>query len=360
MSKFFSSKYRDLVPYTPGEQPQEQVFIKLNTNESPFPASPKVQDAVSEAVKSLHLYSDPESAALSSAVADYLNVSRDQILMTNGSDEILNFAFMAFGDSEHPFSFPDITYGFYKVIADLNQVPFREIPLKEDFTVDVEAFCRCDSNIVIPNPNAPTGIPLAQEDIRRIVESNKDHLVIIDEAYVDFGGISCIPLTGEYDNLLVTQTFSKSRSLAGGRLGFGVGNSALIRDLNTLKYSCNPYNVNRLTSAAGIAAIDDEEYFRRNINSVITVREQVSKALVQRGFSVLPSCANFLFVNSNFCSSETLYLRLREKGVLVRYWNSPRIENWCRITIGSADQMSRLIAAVDEIMEENKHETVGN
>ena len=352
MSRFFVSKYDNLTPYTPGEQPRDQVFIKLNTNESPFPPSPSVVKAASEAAETLRLYSDPDSTDLTSAAAEYYGVDFSEVLMTNGSDEILNFAFMAFGDQSAPFAFPDITYGFYEVIADLNGIPYKKIPLNEDFTIDVDAFCGIGCNVVIPNPNAPTGIPLSREDIRKIVSSNPDHVVIIDEAYVDFGGDSCVDMIHEFSNLLVTQTFSKSRSLAGGRLGFGIGNKELISDMNTLKYSCNPYNVNRMTSAAGIAAFRDDGYYKKNMAEIMRVREMTRAGLEERGFSVLPSVSNFLFARSNFGSAEELYQALREKGVLIRYWKTPRIRDWSRITIGTEEQMNALLAAVDEIKKE--------
>ena len=308
--------------------------------------------AASEAAASLRLYSDPDSTDLTNAVAGYFGVAPEEVLMTNGSDEILNFAFMAFGDASCGFAFPDITYGFYEVIADLNGIPCRKIPLKEDFTIRPEDYFGLGCNIVIPNPNAPNGIPLTIPQIRSIVESNADHIVIIDEAYVDFGGESCVSLIRDYDNLLVTQTFSKSRSLAGGRLGFGIGNPELIRDLNTLKYSCNPYNVNRMTSAAGIAAIEDEAYFRKNTAEIQRVREYTRVQLEQRGFTVLPSVSNFLFVRSNFGTAEDLYGALRAQGVLVRFWKTPRIQDWCRITIGTQEQMDTLLKAVDTIRKE--------
>lgn len=352
MSRFFVSKYDNLTPYTPGEQPRDQVFIKLNTNESPFPPSPGVVKAASEAAETLRLYSDPDSTDLTQAAADYYGVDFDQVLMTNGSDEILNFAFMAFGDRDHPFVFPDITYGFYPVIADLNGIPYRTIALNEDFTIPVEKFCDLGCNIVIPNPNAPTGIPLSLEDIRKIVSTNPDNVVVIDEAYVDFGGDSCVDMIHEFPNLLVTQTFSKSRSLAGGRLGFGIGNRELITDMNTLKYSCNPYNVNRMTSAAGIAAFRDDEYYKKNMAEIMRVRERTRTGMEERGFTVLPSVSNFLFARSNFGTAEQLYQALREKGVLIRYWKTPRIRDWSRITIGTEEQMNALLAAVDEIKKE--------
>ena len=258
MSRFFSEKYASLMPYTPGEQPKEMKYIKLNTNESPFPPSPNAIAMAAEAASNLQLYSDPESKKLTEAVAKLCGVAPDQVLMTNGSDEILNFAFMAFCDEGTPAAFADITYGFYKVFAQINSLPYRVIPLRKDFTIDIKDYFNIGCTVFIANPNAPTGIALTVEEIEEIVRHNPDNVVVIDEAYVDFGGESCIPLIEKYDNLLVTQTFSKSRSLAGGRLGFGVGSRALIADLNAIKYSTNPYNVNSMTMAAGLGTLADE------------------------------------------------------------------------------------------------------
>ena len=352
MSRFFSSKYDALEAYTPGEQPRDLQYVKLNTNESPFPPSPGVIAAAARAAETLRLYSDPESAALTAAVAERYGVSPSQVLMTNGSDEILNFAFMAFGDARHDFAFPDITYGFYPVFAAVNAVPFREIPLRDDFTIDVRDYCAVGQNIVIANPNAPTGLLLSVAEIEEIVRTNPEHVVVIDEAYIDFGGESCVPLIAKYDNLLVTQTFSKSRSLAGARLGFGVGSPALIQDLNTIKYSTNPYNVNRMTAAAGAAAIADDAYYRANARIIMENRAFTQTELQKRGFAVLDSAANFLFAKAPFADGETLYRRLKERGILIRHWNKPRIGDWCRITVGTRAQMEALLAAVDALMKE--------
>ena len=251
MSRFFSGKYKELVPYTPGEQPKDFKYVKLNTNESPFPPSQGAIKAASEASEKLELYSDPECRALRLKLAEYYGVDYDETIVTNGSDEVLNFAFMAFCDADHPAAFPDITYGFYPVFAELNGIPYTEIPLCDDFTVNVEDYIGINNTIFIANPNAPTGIALPVSEIRKILESNPQSVVVIDEAYVDFGAESCIPLIHEYDNLLVTQTFSKSRSMAGARLGFGIGSKELISDLHTIRYSTNPYNVNSMTLAAG-------------------------------------------------------------------------------------------------------------
>ncbi|MBO5908848.1 MAG: aminotransferase class I/II-fold pyridoxal phosphate-dependent enzyme, partial [Clostridia bacterium] len=253
MSRFLNTGFAKLVPYTPGEQPKNMDYIKLNTNESPFAPSPRSQKLAKAAAKNLQLYSDPECRDLVREAAEYFGVSTDEILFTNGSDEILNFAFMAF--CENGAAFPDITYGFYSVFAELNGVPYTEIPLKEDFTVDIEDYKGLNKTIFLANPNAPTGIALSVSETEEIIKSNPDNVVVIDEAYVDFGAESVLPLIRKYDNLLITQTFSKSRSLAGGRLGFGIGCKELIQDLNTIKYSTNPYNVNRMTAAAGIGAL---------------------------------------------------------------------------------------------------------
>lgn len=352
MSRFFSSKYDALEAYTPGEQPRDLQYVKLNTNESPFPPSPGVIAAAARAAETLRLYSDPESAALTAAVAERYGVSPSQVLMTNGSDEILNFAFMAFGDARHGFAFPDITYGFYPVFAAVNAVPFREIPLRRDFTIDVRDYCGVGQNIVIANPNAPTGLLLSVAQIEEIVRTNPEHVVVIDEAYIDFGGESCVPLVAKYDNLLVTQTFSKSRSLAGARLGFGIGAPSLIQDLNTIKYSTNPYNVNRMTAAAGAAAIADDAYYRANAHIIMENRAFTQTELQKRGFAVLDSAANFLFAKAPLADGETLYRRLKERGILIRHWNKLRIGDWCRITVGTRAQMEALLAAVDALMKE--------
>lgn len=352
MSRFFSPRHASLAAYTPGEQPQDRRYVKLNTNESPFPPSPAVVQAAAAEAARLQLYSDPESAIATKAVADRYGVTPDMVLLTNGSDEILNFAFMAYGDAEHGFVCPDITYGFYPVFAAVNRVPLREIPLTEDFQVNVSDYCGVGANVVLANPNAPTGRLLSLDEIERIVQTNSDHVVIIDEAYIDFGGVSCVPLVHKYDNLLVTQTFSKSRSLAGARLGFGIGNAALIRDLNTIKYSTNPYNVNRMTAACGAAAIADDAYYIRNARTIVENRAYTASELEKRGFVVLPSAANFLFVRPGFCSGGALYRGLKARGVLIRHWDKPRIAAWCRITIGTKDQMDALLEAIDDLKKE--------
>lgn len=353
MSRFFSSTHSSLVPYTPGEQLNDKKYIKLNTNESPYPPSPLVRERVESECARLMLYPDPQIKTLTDKLAENLGVNSDEIVVTNGSDEILNFAFLAFSDKEHPVVFPDITYGFYSVFAELYNLPYEEIPLDENFRVRAEDYIGINKNIFIPNPNAPTGIALPLSDIERIVESNPDNVVVIDEAYVAFGAESAIGLIPKYDNLLVTRTFSKSRSMAGARLGFGVASAALIADINTLRYSTNPYNVNRLTMEAGIAVLDSDDYYLDNCKKIAETREKTASELEKLGFETLPSKANFLFTKSSAISGKTLYERLRERGILVRHFEKPRIKDFNRITIGTEEQMTALIGAIREILKEN-------
>ena len=350
MSRFFSNKYSALKAYTPGEQPKDMKYIKLNTNESPFPPSQAVIDAVKEEAGRCQLYSDPECTPLVKIASEVFGVSTDEILMTNGSDEILNFAFMAFCDAEHPIAFADITYGFYPVFANLNGIPYKEIPLKEDFSIDYRDYLSLGMNIIIANPNAPTGMALPLWQIEEIIKTNPDNIVIVDEAYVDFGGESAIQLTKKYQNLIVTGTFSKSRSLAGARLGFGIASAELIRDLNTIKYSTNPYNVNRMTMAAGTAALRDNAYYMNNCETIKENRAYTERELTDLGFRVLPSKTNFVFAESDKVDGATLYTELRKRGILVRHFTLERIKNFNRITIGTLDDMKAFIAAVKEII----------
>ena len=348
LSRFFSQKYDKLIPYTPGEQPKDRVFIKLNTNESPFPPSPKAQRYAREAAENLQLYSDPECKALVQTAAKIMGIAEDEILFTNGSDEILNFAFMAFCDKG--VVFPDITYGFYKVYANLNGVPYTESPLADDFSIDISQYCGINKTIFIANPNAPTGLCLPLSDIEAIVASNPNSVVVIDEAYIDFGGESAVPLIRRYNNLLITQTFSKSRSMAGARLGLGIGCKELIRDLNTIKYSTNPYNINRMTMAAGIGALEDKEYFRQNCQAIMKNRAWTAARLAEMGFEMTDSMTNFLFVKHPAITGKELYAALREKGILVRHFDTPRLTDYIRVTVGSNEQMEAFINAVASII----------
>ena len=351
MSRFFSNKYSSLEAYTPGEQPKDMKYIKLNTNESPFPPSQGAIELAFEEAKRLQLYSDPECTPLVSKCAELYGVKKSQILFTNGSDEILNFAFMAFCDKDNPIVFPDITYGFYTVFADLNGIPYEQIPLKDDFSVDYRDYVAIGKNIVIANPNAPTGIALPLWQIEEIVKTNPQNVVIIDEAYVDFGAESAVSLVDKYDNLIVTQTFSKSRSLAGARLGFGIACEALIADMNTIKYSTNPYNVNRMTMMAGYGALCENDYYMSNCKIIAENRTYTKQMLEELGFFVLDSRANFLFAKSDKISGEALYLKLKEKGILIRHFTKERIKEFNRITIGTREQMDALLCAIKEILQ---------
>lgn len=352
MSRFFSEKYACLEPYVPGEQPKERKYVKLNTNESPYPPSPLVQERVAEACAALNLYSDPECSALRERLAARLGVRPENVLPTNGSDEALNFAFMAFGDAAHPFAFADITYGFYPVFCALNGVPYEEIPLRENFSTGISDYIDTGKNIVIANPNAPTGVALTRAALERVIASKPDRVVVIDEAYVDFGGESCVPLIDKYDNLLVTQTFSKSRSLAGARLGFAVGCEALIADLNTVKYSTNPYNVNSMTLAAGSAALEDDGYYMSNCLKIAETRDYVSRELRALGFEVPESRANFVFCRTSGISGAELYSGLRKRGVLVRHFDRERISDYNRVSMGTREQMEVFLSAVRDILDE--------
>lgn len=350
MSCFLNSKYKSLVPYTPGEQPKNMEYVKLNTNESPFPPSFIAQDMAKKAAEKLQLYSDPECRDLVKTAADYFGVETDEIIFTNGSDEVLNFAFMAF--CENGAVFPDITYGFYSVFAELNDVDYSEIPLNDDFSVDINKYIGVNKTVFLANPNAPTGIALSVEEIEKIVKSNPENVVVIDEAYVDFGADSVIPLIKKYDNLLVTQTFSKSRSLAGGRLGFGIGSKNLIRDLNAIRYSTNPYNVNSVTAAAGIGSLLDDVYIKSNCKKIIDNREYLISELEKLDFTMTTSCANFIFAKHKSISGKDIYIKLKEKGVLVRYFDKERLRDYTRITIGSKEQLEILICKIKENIEE--------
>ncbi|QAT43234.1 histidinol-phosphate transaminase [Aminipila luticellarii] len=344
MSRFLNKKYRGLEVYTPGEQPQDVPYIKLNTNESPFPPAPKVLDILSRReIEKLRLYSDPACTSLINRLAELYGVLPQQLYVSNGSDEILNFAFMAFGGKDVEAAFPDISYGFYKVFAALHGIRYTEIPVKADFSIDYRDYCHLHKLIVLANPNAPTGLTLSVSEIEEIVKTNPAHVVVVDEAYVDFGAESCYPLINRYPNLLVVQTFSKSRSMAGARLGFALGSEELIDDLNKIKYSTNPYNVNRLTLLAGEASVDSDEYYRDRCRKITEIRSYTSKELKGMGFTVLPSKANFIFAERKDIKGSYIYEELKKRGILIRHFTAPRIENYNRITIGTLEEMNILL-----------------
>lgn len=352
MSRFLSERYAAIEPYTPGEQPQTAGLIKLNTNESPFPPSPKVIKALNEAeVSKLNLYSDPDTREVIDAIAERFGVNKNQVLMGNGSDEILAFAFEAFCDAAHQPCFADITYGFYPVFCELYNLKPEIIPLDEDLSIDPSDYFNKNRPIFIANPNAPTGRALSLEQIESILAANKDSIVLIDEAYVDFGAESAISLIDTYDNLIVCRTFSKSYNLAGARLGFAISNPEVIADMCKMKFSFNPYNINRLSIIAGREAMRDKDYFENCMSEIIKNREYTVAELQKKGFTMPESKANFIFAKHETLSGADYYKKLRERNILVRYFaDKERIKDHVRITIGSKEQMDALIKATDEIL----------
>ncbi len=352
MSKFLNNKYKGLIPYVPGEQPKEKRYIKLNTNESPFPPAIALKyEDFADVADNMRLYPDPEAHSLKAAIADFYKVKPNEIFIGNGSDECLYYSFMAF--CEAGVSFPDLTYGFYKVYADINAVKADIIPLRDDFTIAVSDYEDRGTAIVIANPNAPTGIMLGKEEIRKLLCKNPDKVVIIDEAYIDFApeGSSAIDLVGEYDNLLVIQTFSKSRSLAGARVGYAIGNAALIEDLERLRFSVNPYNISSFSLAAAVEAVENAEYFRENCRKIKENREYTRNELIRLGFEVIDSHANFLLAKTERISGVDFYEKLRENGILVRHFENKRIADYNRISIGSMEDMKAFIRAAERIIE---------
>lgn len=351
MSRFLSDNYASLVPYVPGEQVNVKV-IKLNTNESPFPPSPRVKEVLSEEViDRLNLYSDPELKELRAAIAEQFGVTPDMVFCGNGSDDVLAFAIMGFCGRGGKLCCPEISYGFYPVYADIFGVELEQIPLKDDFSIDVNDYIGKNKNIVIANPNAPTGLLIPFEDVEKIVASNPDNLVIMDEAYIAFGGESCMELVKKYDNLLITRTFSKSHSLAGLRVGFGIGSKEIIDDMNKLKYSFNPYNINTLSVKAAAAAIADNEYYDNNIAKIVATRAKTTAQLEALGFKCTDSKANFIFASNDKIPAAELASELRKKGILVRYFNKAKIDNYLRITVGTDEEMQTLVDAIKEITE---------
>ncbi len=351
MSKFWSPLTASLVPYVPGEQPKDKTYIKLNTNENPYPPSPKAIEAIQKAADAdLRLYPDPTCETLVEAAAGYYGLSASQVFVGNGSDEILAFAFAAFFNPEKKLLFPDITYSFYKVYAKLYGLQTELVPVNEQFQIEVASYTADNGGIILPNPNAPTAQLLPLADIRKLLDANTEQAVVIDEAYIDFGGESAVSLIQEYPNLLVIQTLSKSRSLAGLRVGLAFGSEELIDGLNRIKNSFNSYTLDRLALAGAVAALQDEAYFREATDRVIATRERVTHEAQRLGFKATDSKANFIFITHPEIPAKSIFQQLREKGVLVRYFDQPRIDEYLRVSIGTDEEMDAFVAALGDIV----------
>jgi histidinol-phosphate aminotransferase len=347
MSTLWSPLVRELEPYTPGEQPQIDGLIKLNTNESPYPPSPRVHSLMTaDAIAKLRLYPDPNSKKLKQTIANYYSVKPAQVFVGNGSDEILALVFMAFFQQDKPLLFPDITYSFYKVYCQLFRINYETIALKEDFTIDFADYQKPNGGIIFPNPNAPTAIGKSLSEIENFLQKNSQSVVVVDEAYVDFGAETACTLISKYPNLLVVQTLSKSRSLAGMRVGLAVGNEQLIEALDRVKNSFNSYPLDRLAEAAAIAAFEDEDYFLECKNKIISTRDWTVSELKALDFTILPSQANFVFAKPNFTDATSLARQLRESKILVRHFNIPKIVDFLRITIGTPEEMQQVINTI--------------
>ena len=350
MNKFWSRRIGDIVPYTPGEQPKDRQFIKLNTNECPYPPSPAALAAIRAAAgESLRLYPDPECADLRAAIAAREGIDPAQVFCGNGSDELLAFAFQAFFDPDRDVVFPKITYSFYPVYTDFFGLKRREVPMNPDFSDPVDLLCGNNGGVVLANPNAPTGIAVGLDTVEKLLRANPDVVVIVDEAYVDFGAQSAVPLIAHYPNLLVVQTTSKSRALAGLRVGWAMGDENLIAALRAVRDCVNSHTVDRLAQAGAAAAVADEPYFQSIRRRVTDTRERTAQALKEIGFTVLPSQANFLFVRHPDRPGKALFDGLRERGVLVRRWDIPEIQDWLRISVGTDADMDALVRALNEL-----------
>ncbi|MBR5224272.1 MAG: histidinol-phosphate transaminase [Clostridia bacterium] len=346
---FLLKKHQNLPIYVPGDHEEGTGVIRLNTNESPYPPSPGVAEAVAREIGSLQFYNDPDCSEIRKKLAEVYGVSPKNVTVSNGSDELLYFAFMAFADETHPIVLPDITYSYYDLFAAALGIPMERIALKDDFTVDYRDCCGIGKMIVLANPNAPTGYALPVWQIEEIVRSNPESVVLIDEAYVDFGAQSALSLIGKYDNLLVVRTFSKSRSMAGARIGFGFGSEKMIGDIETIRNAANLYSVNRLSQAAGVAALCENDYYMDNCRRIVEAREYTTKMLREQGFEVLDSLGNFVFAKPTGMGAKALKEQLAIRGILVRQWDKPRIQDYLRITIGTMAQMQALDAAIEMI-----------
>lgn len=354
MSEFLAPKYAGLSPYVPGEQPTDRTYVKLNSNETSVAPSPSVARALADPslYEGLGRYADPHCMPLRTAVAETLGVDASEVFCGNGSDEVLGFLLLTFCEPGSRIAFPDITYGFYRDFSSTQGLEWTQIPLHDDFALDVEAFAAFDGTVVFPNPNAPTGLAISPEDVARICAAHPERLVIVDEAYVDYGCKSCVPLVRDHRNLVVVHTMSKSCNLAGAHIGWCVAQADLVKDLNDIKFSFNPFNLSAPTMAIGIAALRDRDYFARCTAAIRATREEVTRALEGLGFTVLPSKTNFVFATHPTLAAATWCAKLREAGVLTRYYNAPRIDTWLRVTIGTPDEMDVFLGATRAILDE--------
>ena len=358
MSKFWNNKIKEIEPYVPGEQPKDKKYIKLNTNENPYSPSEKVIEKIkSMNLEDLKLYPDPDVFKIRKVIADYFSkkidkkITENQIFVGNGSDEVLALIFMTFFNKGDKVYYPDITYSFYPVYADLFDLEEVKIPLNKNFEIEIQKYFGLDGNIIITNPNAPTSIALKLDEIEKIVKNNPNQLVIVDEAYVDFGAESAVNLINKYDNVLVVQTFSKSRSMAGIRLGYALGCESIIEGLNRLKFSFNSYTIDRISIEAGIESFKDNEYFEKTNAKIIQTREKTSEKLKKLGFKVLNSSANFIFISHDKVFAGDLYKQLKDNGVLVRYFAKDRIDNYLRVTIGTDEEMEIFIEKLEKLLQ---------
>lgn len=359
IEKSWEVNVRKVVPYTPGEQPNQPDMIKLNTNENPYPPSPRVTQAIREFdAQQMRLYPDPTAEVLIHALAARYQVKPAQVFVGVGSDDVLAMSFLTFFNSDKPILFPDITYSFYDVWAEVFRIPYEKVPLDKELRICKTDYYKENGGVIFPNPNAPTGILQSLADIEDIVSHNRDVICIVDEAYIDFGGESALPLIGKYDNLLVVQTFSKSRAMAGARIGYAFGSERLIRYLNDVKYSFNSYTMDRLTLTIGAAALSDEAYFQETLGKITATRARVKKELTDLGFTMPDSKSNFLFVSHPAVAARELFAYLREKHIYVRYFDQPRINDRLRITIGTDEEMDALIACLKKYLKEKKLEKI--
>ena len=357
MSKFWNDKIKEIEPYVPGEQPKDKKYIKLNTNENPYSPSEKVIEKIkSMNLEDLKLYPDPDVSELRKVIAKYFSkkiderITKEQIFVGNGSDEVLALIFMTFFNKSDKVYYPDITYSFYPVYADLFDLKEVRIPLNENFEIEIDKYFGVDGHIIITNPNAPTSIALKLEEIEEIVKKNPNQLVVVDEAYVDFGAESAVKLVNKYDNVLVVQTFSKSRSFAGMRLGYAIGSGNIIEGLNRLKFSFNSYTIDRISIEAGIESFKDDDYFVKINAKIIETREKTVKKLKELEFKVLNSSANFIFISHNKVFAGDLYKQLKDNGILVRYFAKDRIDNYLRVTIGTDEEMEIFIEKLEKLL----------